>query len=60
MAILVGLSGCSTKGSRRGAHPAHALPSDQGSRCGEFTPTRSGSPVYFGTRRFAELVDVRV
>ena len=31
MAILVGLSGCSTKGSRRGAHPAHLLPFHRGS-----------------------------
>jgi hypothetical protein len=40
---MVGLSGCSTKGSRRGAHPAHALPFYLGSRCGANTPALSGS-----------------
>jgi hypothetical protein len=31
-----------------------------GSRCDVFTPTVSGSLVYFGARRFAERVDVQL
>ena len=59
--LMVELSDCSTKGDRRGAHPARAFPFHRGADAAQ-TPPRLAAPLlFFRPRNYAmpEVLAIR-